>query len=179
MVACMSDVLIVGGSPSESSRSAAMLRLVEQWVRESGLLTRVVSIRELPAEALVRGDADAPGIRESVNALATARGVVIGTPIYKAAYSGLLKIWLDLLPQYALAGKTVLPLATGGSIAHVLAIDYALRPVLSALGARHVVPGYFVLESLAQKQDDGSVVLAAEVDVPLRQIVAEFVGAVR
>lgn len=179
MFARMSDVLIVGGSPSENSRSSAMLRLVDQWVREAGLATRVVSIRELPAEALVRGDADAPGIRDSVSALAAARGVVIGTPIYKAAYSGLLKIWLDLLPQHALTGKAVLPLATGGSVSHLLAIDYALRPVLSTLGARHVVPGYFVLESLAQKQDDGSVVLAAEVDASLRKIVAEFVAAVR
>ncbi len=62
--------------------------------------------------------------------------MVIGTPVYKAAYSGLLKSLLDLLPQYALAGKTVLPLATGGSTAHVLAIDYALRPVLAPWALR-------------------------------------------
>src|SRR5918912_82296 len=47
----------------------------------------------------------------------------------KAAYTGLLKAFLDLLPQYALGGKTVLPLVTGGTPAHVLTVDYALRPV--------------------------------------------------
>jgi FMN reductase len=49
--------------------------------------------------------------------------------VYKAAYSGLLKTLLDLLPQCALAGKVVLPVVTCGSPAHVLAIDYALRPL--------------------------------------------------
>lgn len=38
--------------------------------------------------------------------------------------------------EQALAGKTVLPLATGGTTAHVLAIDYALRPVLSSMVPR-------------------------------------------
>ena len=57
--------------------------------------------------------------------------VIVATPIYKAAYSGLLKVFLDLLPAEALRGKTVLPLASGGSVAHLLALDYALKPVLS------------------------------------------------
>lgn len=71
--------------------------------------------------------------------------LVVATPIYQAAYSGLLKTFLDLLPQHAFAGKPVLPLATGGSPAHVLALDYALRPVLTALGAQ-VSQGRFILD---------------------------------
>jgi pyruvate-ferredoxin/flavodoxin oxidoreductase len=45
--------------------------------------------------------------------------------------------FLDLLPQLGLTGKAVLPLAVGGSIAHVLAIDYGLRPVLCSMAAEH------------------------------------------
>jgi hypothetical protein len=71
--------------------------------------------------------------------------------VYKASYSGLVKVFLDLLPQAGPAGKTVLPLVTGGSLAHMLAMDYALRPVLSALGARHVVPGAFLLDSAIER----------------------------
>ncbi|GAA3495112.1 hypothetical protein GCM10019016_022120 [Streptomyces prasinosporus] len=55
-----------------------------------------------------------PAIVETTALFRQADGVVIGTPVYKAAYSGLLTALLDLLPQYALTGKTVLPLATGG-----------------------------------------------------------------
>ena len=45
----------------------------------------------------------------------------MATPIYKASYSGVLKAFLDLLPQFAFGGKVVLPLLTGGTAAHVLA----------------------------------------------------------
>ena len=47
---------------------------------------------------------------------------------------------LDLLPQRALEGVTVLPLATGGSTAHVLAFDYGPRPVLASMGPAHITP---------------------------------------
>ena len=40
----------------------------------------------------------------------------------------------------------MLPLATGGSVAHALALDYALRPVLTSMEARHVVNGFLVLD---------------------------------
>ncbi|MCS5931537.1 hypothetical protein LNQ03_06255 [Klebsiella pneumoniae subsp. pneumoniae] len=35
----------------------------------------------------------------------------------------------------------VLPLATGGTIAHMLAVDYALKPVLNALKAQEILHG--------------------------------------
>jgi FMN reductase len=102
---------------------------------------------------------------------------VIGTPIYKAAYSGLLKALLDLLPQFALAGKSVLPLATGGSLAHVLAIDYALRPVLTSLGARHVAQGYFVLESAITLGRGGAVTLDPPTERALFEVVDGLAAA--
>ncbi|GAB2803269.1 hypothetical protein GCM10027073_39690 [Streptomyces chlorus] len=100
-----------------------------------------LDVRTLPAEALLGADFRHPAITGAAALFERADAVVIGTPVHKAAYSGLLKSLLDLLPQYALAGKSVLPLATGGSTAHVLAIDYALRPVLSSMGAAHCPTG--------------------------------------
>jgi hypothetical protein len=58
--------------------------------------------------------------------------------VYKASFSGALKTLLDLFPERALEGKVVLPFATGGTIAHMLAVDYALKPVLSALKAQEI-----------------------------------------
>jgi SsuE family FMN reductase len=70
-----------------------------------------------------------------------AAALIVSTPIYKAAYTGALKALLDILPPAALDGKVVLPIATGGSFAHLLAIEYALKPVLSALGATDLLQG--------------------------------------
>lgn len=71
----------------------------------------------------------------------------------------------------------MLPLATGGSTAHVLALDYALRPVLSSMGAAHIVQGWFVLDRHITTGEDGSVVLDPASAAPLDQVVAQFAAA--
>ena len=139
----MAGILLLSGSPSPTSKTTVLLRLVGERL---GQAVDLLELRTLPAEPLLRGDTSDPQIATAVGQLEAADAVVVGTPIYKAAYTGLLKAFLDLLPQYALAGKHVLPLATGGTPAHVLAIDYALRPVLTSLGATHVAQGWFVLD---------------------------------
>lgn len=144
----MASILVLAGSPSVTSRTAALTRHLAQRWRAEGHDVELVAVRDLPADALLSADATHPAITEVVDAIAAADGVVVASPVYKAAYSGAIKTLLDLLPQFALAGKTVLPLATGGSPAHVLAIDYGFRPVLNSLGAEHIVQGYFVLDTL-------------------------------
>ncbi|MCY1372570.1 FMN reductase (NADPH) [compost metagenome] len=76
-----------------------------------------------------------------------ADGLLVATPVYKASFSGALKALLDLLPERALEHKVVLPFSTGGSKAHMLAVDYALKPVLSALKAEEVLHGVFADDS--------------------------------
>jgi len=152
----------ISGSPSERSRSAWLTQFAV--TRLEGVATRNehIAVRELPASALLLADAQEPAIARAVEAIASAGLVIVGTPIYKAAYSGLLKVFLDLLPPEALRGKTVLPLATGGSASHLLALDYALKPVLSALGARHVLDGVFATDAQLQRHESGGYVPAPE-----------------
>lgn len=135
-------------------------------------------MRDLPAADLLAARTGQPELRGALAAVARADGIVIATPVYKASYTGLLKSFLDLLPQSGLAGKTVLPLVTGGSLAHVLSIDYALRPVLSALGARHVVAGRFVLDSAIGRGPSGAVLEPSALS-EVAQAVAEFSEALR
>lgn len=142
----MASVLVLSGSPSRVSRTSALAHHLADELVLDGHDVHVVDLRTLPAAALLAADTSDPEVRSVVETLLAADGVVVATPIYKAAYSGLLKVFLDLLPQRALAGKAVLPVATGGTVAHVLAIDYALRPVLVSLGAQHVTTGRFVLD---------------------------------
>ena len=65
---------------------------------------------------------------------------------------------LDLLAPDALRGKAVLPLATGGSPAHVLALEYALKPVLSALGARDILDCVFATDAQLKAHESGGYV---------------------
>jgi len=127
------SVLLIAGSPSTPSRSTALLDAVGERLAQRHARIERLAIRELPAQALLLADWNHPAIVNAIAKVAEARVVVVATPVYKAAYSGVLKVFLDLLSQNALKGKTVLPLATGGSPHHMLALDYALRPVLQSL----------------------------------------------
>jgi FMN reductase len=170
----MATILSVSGSPSPTSRTTRLLRHLDERLRQHGHEVTTLDVRTLPAQALLGADPRHPAITGAADMFARADGVVIGTPVYKAAYSGLLKSLLDLLPQYALAGKTVLPLATGGSRAHVLAIDYALRPVLSSMGASHIVPGWFTLDTDVAADDHGSPLVAPAAAAALEQVTDHF-----
>ncbi|GHE07962.1 NADPH-dependent FMN reductase [Streptomyces alanosinicus] len=173
----MATVLSVSGSPSATSRTGRLLRHLDQRLLAQGHQVIPLDVRGVPAEALLGADVRHPAIVEAAALFARADGVLIGTPIYKASYSGVLKALLDLLPQHALTGKTVLPLATGGSTAHVLAIDYALRPVLHSMGAAHVVQGWFTLDRDITVREDGSLSLAPATAEALGHAVDRFSAA--
>ncbi|HSW04195.1 NADPH-dependent FMN reductase [Aquabacterium sp.] len=155
-------VVSLSGSPSASSRSAWLLHQAAERVGARADSFHPIDLRRLPAEALLAGDARHPALRAAIEPVLAADLLLVATPIYKAAYSGLLKVFIDLLPADALRHTTVLPLATGGSPGHLLALDYALKPVLSALGARHILDAVYGLDAQLPRHADGHYTLADE-----------------
>ncbi|GAB1511365.1 NADPH-dependent FMN reductase [Actinophytocola sp. KF-1] len=172
----MSSIVALAGSPSATSRTVALLTHVATGLTADGHDVRVLPVRALPAGALLGADAADPAVAAAVAEVTAADGVIVGSPVYKAAYSGVLKTFLDLLPQGALAGKAVLPVLTGAAPVHALAVDYALRPVLTALGARHVVSGLFLVDKQIERAPDG-VVLAPEARATVDRAVGELTAA--
>jgi len=142
----MTSMLTIGGSPSHPSRSAALLDYCRTQLGRRGLTTENITVRDLNAEELIQGRFDGPSLKPAFAQVATADGIIIATPVYKAAYTGVLKAFFDVLPANALGGKVVLPIALGGSLAHSLVIDYALRPVLMAMGASHILHGVYLID---------------------------------
>ncbi|HET7792543.1 MAG TPA: NADPH-dependent FMN reductase [Rhizobacter sp.] len=141
------NIVGIQGSPSAASRSGSLLQLAQMHLQPVTTRLHTIAVRDLPAEAVLHAQFDHPLIRQALAEVAQAQVVLVATPIYKAAYSGLLKAFLDLLPQDGLRDKTVLPLATGGSMAHLLALDYALKPVISALGARDILDPVYATDA--------------------------------
>ena len=140
-------VVTLGGSPSQRSRSGVLLDYAKRWLNQQGVEVVSYQVRDFPAEDLLHARFDSPKIIDLLQQIENADGLVIATPVYKASFSGALKTVLDLLPERALSHKVVLPIATGGSIAHMLAVDYALKPVLSALKAQEMLHGIFADDS--------------------------------
>ena len=170
----MSLIVSLVGSVSPDSRTLALARVATGKLAAVGALIHTIGIRDLPAEDLMLARADAPALKEASDWVARADGIVIATPIYKASYSGMLKTFLDMLPQYGLRGKVILPLATGGSLAHVLALDYALRPVLASMGASHICESLFVLDKMMPRSAEGKIDVDPDVATRLDGILVDF-----
>jgi len=132
----------ISGSPSPSSRTRLLVESALGRLAGGGLTTRLIDLASLPADALL-GRGTAPEVVAALEAVAAARIIVAGTPIYRATYSGLLKAFFDLLPQDSLRGKVGVAIATGHAAEHALAIDHGLRPLFASLGATVVATGVY------------------------------------
>ncbi len=169
-------LVLLAGSPSANSRSTRLLQHLGDRLASCGFAPQLLQVRDLPATALLHADFGDAGIVAAREAIAQADAIVVATPIYQASFSGALKAFLDLLPQTALTGKPVLPLAVGGSQSHMLAIDYALRPVLAALGSPHVLPGIYAAESQIKVQGESGPTSGLILDAAIAERVANGIG---
>ena len=174
------SVLLIAGSPSERSRTAALLEGAGARLEGRGVQVDRLKVRNLSPQALLLAEFGHPSIIEAQKRVADASVLVIATPVYKAAYSGILKVFLDVLSQTALKGKTVLPMATGGSPHHMLALDYALRPVLQSLGAKHILPGIYAADGqvtlLPEGGDQVEDEIGARLDEAVDTLILENLG---
>jgi FMN reductase len=96
-------------------------------------------------------------LREVVDAVTGADGLVAVTPIFNASYSGLFKSFFDVLDDGALVDMPVLAGATGGTARHSLALEHALRPMFTYLRAVVVPTAVFAApEDWASGTADGA-----------------------
>ncbi|ERI50058.1 NAD(P)H-dependent FMN reductase [Pseudomonas sp. EGD-AK9] len=165
-------VVLLSGSPAARSRTEVLLDHVRRRLEAQQVEVSLLRVRDFPAEDLLHARAGSPAIQQLQAVVASADGLVVGTPVYKASFTGALKVLLDLLPERALAHKVVLPLASGGSPAHLLAVDYALKPVLAALKAQEMLSGVFAVDQQIAYPEGGE---PAQLDEELRERLDESV----
>lgn len=143
----MPNIVIISGSPNASSRLNGITQYVERQLKEHDLTVDTITVVSLPAEDLIHARFGSPAIVEANQLVANADAVIIASPVYKASFTGVLKTFLDLLPQKGLDNKIIAPLFIGGTIAHLLSIDYSLKPVLASMGAKIYVSGVYAVDS--------------------------------
>ena len=77
--------------------------------------------------------------RRIVEAIEGADALIVGSPVYKGAYTGLFKHLFDFVDPAALVGKPVILSATGGGPRHALVVEHSLRPLFGFFSA-HTIP---------------------------------------
>lgn len=149
----MTKIVIISGSPRENSRSEYILKYLGTLLEKEGVDISYISIKDIPQEDLFEGGYDRPAIQQVVQQVEEAQGIIIGSPVYKASYTGVLKALIDLFPQDAFEDKVVLPIMTGGSNGHLLAIEYMLKPLINVLKGKSLKGVYFLDEEIDRTKD--------------------------
>jgi len=152
------SIVGLSGSLSTPSRTTTLVNLVVNRIADgafakretfsvgdlAGSLGQALDPRYLPAE-----------LNQAYVKLIAADVIVIGSPVYKGSYTGLLKHFLDLLEPKALTGKVAVLTATGGSDHHSLVLEHQLRPLLSFFGVHTIPTTVYVKDSDFIKEANG------------------------
>ncbi|MGW7413717.1 FMN reductase [Streptomyces sp. NPDC054863] len=180
----MKLVVVSAGLSVPSSTRLLADRLTEAVRAElPDAAVRFVELRELAtaiANHLVTGFPNA-ALREAIDAVAEADGLIAVTPVFSASYSGLFKSFFDLIDPDALTGTPVLIAATGGTARHSLALDHAVRPLFAYLRAVVLPTAVFAAsedwggtgDSFTEHLPGRITRAAAELSVQLRQRAAD------
>lgn len=135
-----SIVVITAGLGQPSSTRLLGDRLgaaTERALSASGVSSavRVVELREHARDLtnqLLTG-VPSTALAELIRQVIEADALIVVTPIFSASYSGLFKMFFDVLQPEALAGHPVLIAATAGTARHSLALEHAMRPLFAYL----------------------------------------------
>jgi FMN reductase len=142
----MTRIAVVTGNPKPASRTHSVaLAVADALAKElPGAETRPVI--DLAGHAPRLFNWEDEELAELTAQVAAADIAVFASPTYKAAYTGMLKAFLDRYGSNGLAGVTAIPVMTGGWPGHLLAVEVHLRPVLVELGATVPARGLYVTE---------------------------------
>jgi FMN reductase len=134
------SVVVVVGNPQAASRTRTAAEAVAALVADGGAV-RTIDLAEHGPALLEWGS---PVVADLKATVLGASALVVASPTYKAAYTGLIKLFLDQFGAGELGGIPTIPVMTGGSAIHGLAVEVHLRPVLVEIGASCPTPGLFI-----------------------------------
>ncbi len=145
------NIALVSAGASEQSSTT---KLVTQIGAETNRILEgdghdvtlsVVDLRDIGKDigiALATGSVSAD-LEKMLDTVAGADGVVVGTPVYKAAPSGLLKSFFDLADDDAVLATPLVLSATAGTPRHALVPDEHMRALFAYLRAMPVPTSVF------------------------------------
>ena len=142
------SLLMLVGAATPPGRLAAAIDYAAEAARvaDSGIAVDVLNLADTAIDICDGRALDAYGeaTQRAVARISVAGAVLIGAPVYRASFPGVLKNLLDITPVEALQNKPVGILAMGGSPHHYLAVDTQLRAVLGWFGALVAPTGVYI-----------------------------------
>lgn len=170
----MSKIVVISGSPAQKSRTFAVATYLEQNISKKEHDVEVINIRDLSPEDLIYANFNSAVIQEAVSKVVEAEAVIVVSPVYKASYPGILKTFFDLIPEKGLSNKIILPVITAGTIAHLLSIEYAFKPLFSVLGAQEQLSGVYIIDSQLAYEENTLTSIDSEIEQRLQGVLQQL-----
>jgi FMN reductase len=141
-------ITVVVGNPKPASRTLRLAVSVADALSAATGIARGLTL-DLASVASILFEWPNDKLAALNEEVARSTIVVFGSPTYKAAYTGMLKAFLDRYSSGALKGVIAIPVMTGASDLHAMAPDTSLRPLLVELGASAPTSAvYFVTSNM-------------------------------
>jgi FMN reductase len=148
----MTEPSIVGvsGSVTRPSRTTALVQAILDRIQaRNGVVPKLIELVDSAPHLFTALTPDklAAEAKRLVETVEQADLLVIGTPVYRASYTGALKHLFDLVHHEAFVGKPVILTATGGSHLHGLVTEHQLRPLFGFLNALTLPTTVYAVET--------------------------------
>ncbi|KWT71390.1 FMN reductase [Hyphomicrobium sulfonivorans] len=99
--------------------------------------------------------------------------LILGTPVYRATYTGVFKHFFDLVDRDAMRDRKAVLCATGGSPLHGLMLEHQMRPLMGFFSMQTITTGLF---GLTDDFADGRVV-SPDLNKRIERVTSEVVAA--
>ena len=143
------NIVAVSGGLNHPSKTEA---LVQAILDELGQATPIKvhfikfsEIGQLLGGAIYRNQLP-QRVQDDLAAVEAADALIVGTPVYRASFTGLFKHFFDFVEQTALVDVPVLLAASGGSERHALVLEHQLRPLFSFFQAQTLPIGVYATD---------------------------------
>ena len=143
-------VVGVSGSPTAPSRTTILVdEVTRKFATTTGGTATTLELSQLLTDlgaGPYRGQLS-PRVVTALETVESADIIVVGSPAYRATYTGLFKLFFDHIGQYALVDKPIILTATGGSDRHALLVEHQMRPLFGFFQSLTLPLGIYASES--------------------------------
>lgn len=175
----MLSMVRINGSPSAQSRTGVLVDAV------GDAIARALPVEDHSVSLSLAGKDIMSGLTRSeisedgermLRLAERADLLIVGTPIFRASYTGLLKHFFDLVDIDAMRGRKVVLCATGGSAMHGLVLEHQLRPLMSFFSMLTVPTTLYAVGDDVRDGRIANELLRARVDRVVHEVAGLFTG---
>ena len=141
-------VAVSGGLNSPSKTESLVQAILDELAEAIQINVHFIKLSEigpLLGGAIYRNQLP-QRVQDDLAAVEAADALIVGTPVYRASFTGLFKHFFDFVEQTALVDVPVLLAASGGSDRHALVLEHQLRPLFSFFQAQTLPIGVYATD---------------------------------